>query len=806
MKRALLLSILAPCAALAAPVPECVDVSALVEQWQAMDCETDAALERLSTTGGDDAAVETEEDDEPTAEADSQAYCLGGLMFDSAANTLIYLDRVWLNDERLQLSAEHRLYIKLRRESGAPAPEKGEQPAETAAEPQEKHLLSPDPVRMGEQVVGRAQEMPQQMRGGQIAVETTDAVADTDANTLLLTSPERGRAILVTQGRNSIRIQPGEGHPARLAADAQGNAVLSGAHISLRWVDEEGREGKMECAGGSISYHAATRTLYLPGHSSMEHPRGSFNGENGLVVVLQPEDGAAAAGKDGGYLSQFASMRFKGVESVFAEDGSATLDTYSAKGPSMQYNALTGACRVSGKGSFLSYGANTIATDGSVELHGNGDIDIEGEAVRVTYERASQANPEKMLRGSMQGSAMHFCAADGKVRTQGPLAIRDEELNFSCAGAVELTLHRAETPRVQQREGMPNLAVAQYDGVDFLSARNCVRLAAKSAQGDVAVMGDEVEADIAAQSATVTAREGSPLVVQGDGFRAAAETAAGAHSALQVTPEGEITLSGNHISIESTAQDAAPTTVVAITPGGLSELHVNTAGDITLQGADIGMETRDSAGQAIKAVCKEKLTLEKEAGRLTTGSATRMQSAQGTFAANGPVAAILHPGKERPAPQDGRFAHLNYNFDGVESATTLSGGSLRSAQGSMQCSGRIEVAFRTEPAPKRGHGAAQDALGGLKSARAEGSVALAGKDSSGRVLRATGDVLTLDAATGVKTLTGNTVTLSDRYNTHTASGGASITIDARNNARISGATQRTTATGIHEQIKQEQDK
>ena len=795
--RTLLLSMLVSGAALAAPPQEAwLDaMDALVERWQAQDRETDAALQGLAATEGgpaaDDAAVE-EEDEDAAGENDTQAYCRGGLMFDSAANTLIYLDRVWLNDERLQLSAEHRLYIKLPHDGvkDTPAPPARETGISTA--------------RAEERLVGNARGIPARLRGGRISIETTDAVADTDANTLLLSSPELGRAILVAQGRNSIRIEPGKGRPARLVADAQGNALLCGAHISLRWVDDEGREGKMECAGGSITYHAATHTLHLPGHSSMEHPRGSFISEKKLVVALQPEDDAAAAAPGRDFLSQFAAVRFKGVQSVQAENGSATLDACSARGETLAYNAATGECRAAGRGTLLRYNANTIATDGAVELHGNGDIDITGDDVRIAYERASRAEPERLLRGTMQGSAMHFCAATGKVEAPGPLSIRDEELNFSCEGPVELLLRRAPQPRVRQRPGMPNLAVAQYDGVGAISARRSVRLAARAAEGDVAVMGDDVQADLAAQSATVTARGGAPLVLQGGGFRAAAETPAGACSTLQVTPEGDITLTGNHISVEGGGD--APATVVAVSKDKLSELHVNTAGDITLRGADIGIETQDAAGQGIKAVCKDSLTLEKEGGRLTTGSATRMQSPQGSLSANGPVTAVLKQGPAKPARRDARFAQLNYRFEGLESASTAQGGSIRTPQGSMQCTGKIEVAFAEQPAPRRGRRGEENALGALKFARAEGSVALAGKDSTGRVMRATGDVLTLDAATGMKTLTGGTVSLSDRYNTHTATGHAAITIDARNNVRISGATQRTTATGIHEQINIEQDK
>ena len=802
MKRLLPLIALAVPAALAAPpqpIPEWLgplqsDAQRLVEHWRGVSAEVDAALPGLAAAqdDADDADTAGDEPPEPS-EGDTLASCRGGLMFDSANSTLIYLDRVQLLDERLRLYAEHRLFVKLRsldpRPDTAPAgsPEQGVQDVQ-------------------QDITERAHQVPQQLRGGRIGIETTDAVADTSANILLLHSPERGIPILVTQGRNSIRIQPQEGHEALLLADAAGNVLMDGAHISLRWVDDEGREGKMECAGGSITYHAATRTLHLPGLSTMEHPRGTFHAEEALDVVLRPDPEADKPGDS--YLSQFAKMRFKGVESVAVHRGSAAFDGYAASGSLLQYNACTGACRVDGPQATLTYNANTITANGTLALHENGDIDITGDDVRMAYERPSRQNPETTLRGTVRCGALHFTAATGRVETQAPMAIHDDELDFSAEGPSELTLRRAENPRPRP-DALPSLALAEFDGVESLSAHRGVRLAAKSGQGDVAATGDEVQANLVRQEATVTARGGSPLVVQGNGFRAAAQTAAGAgaHSFLQVTEQGEITLSGSHISIEHRPDGQGVSAIVAVSPQSPAELHVNAAGDIDLRGADIGIETHDSAGNSIKAACKDSLSLEKVAGRITTGSAARMQSAQGSFSSNGPVTATLRQGPPRPAPRNDRFAHLSYSFAGLDEVSTANGGTIAAPQGSMKCSGAMHVAFFPEgqapPAP-RGASPRQPGLGNIKSARAEGNVTMAARDASGRVLRASGDVLTLDAASGEKRLTGDTVTLSDRYNTHTASGGAAITLDAANNARIHGATQRTTATQIHDQIEQQQ--
>ena len=84
------------------------------------------------------------------------------------------------------------------------------------------------------------------------------------------------------------------------------------------------------------------------------------------------------------------------------------------------------------------------------------------------------------------------------------------------------------------------------------------------------------------------------------------------------------------------------------------------------------------------------------------------------------------------------------------------------------------------------------------------------RTSDNRLLHATGDLMTIDAATGMKKLTGRRVTLGDEKNTHVVSGkGAAVYVDAKNNARISGEKHTTVATGLNEQAdkrKQEQQK
>ena len=89
----------------------------------------------------------------------------------------------------------------------------------------------------------------------------------------------------------------------------------------------------------------------------------------------------------------------------------------------------------------------------------------------------------------------------------------------------------------------------------------------------------------------------------------------------------------------------------------------------------------------------------------------------------------------------------------------------------------------------------------LQKAVAWGRVRLAGKDAKGKLMRADGEQLDFDHATGNIYLRGSQVSLMDANNIHTASGpGACITIDPKNNVHIYGQRQTTTANRIHQQI------
>ena len=115
----------------------------------------------------------------------------------------------------------------------------------------------------------------------------------------------------------------------------------------------------------------------------------------------------------------------------------------------------------------------------------------------------------------------------------------------------------------------------------------------------------------------------------------------------------------------------------------------------------------------------------------------------------------------------------------------------------MRCTGRIHVVMKEQPASGKDRSAAAD----IEQAIVEGNVAIAGKDDKGKPVQAYGDKLTIDGASGVKTLSGSRVTLRSGNTTHTASGaGAAVTIDAQNNIRITGAKHTTSATNLRNQL------
>ena len=171
-----------------------------------------------------------------------------------------------------------------------------------------------------------------------------------------------------------------------------------------------------------------------------------------------------------------------------------------------------------------------------------------------------------------------------------------------------------------------------------------------------------------------------------------------------------------------------------------------------------------------------------------------MQTDKAILTTTGPLQAYLVADESATAPAKGKFTGLRFNYTGIREASTESGCTVRTEKGSMQCTGPVRLLMSEQKGKDK-------MLGGLVRATASGNVAVAGKDSTGRLFRATGDFLNVDNTTGMKVLSGSKVTLADANNTHTASGkGAAIRIDASNNASITGEKHSTHATNIKKQI------
>jgi hypothetical protein len=142
--------------------------------------------------------------------------------------------------------------------------------------------------------------------------------------------------------------------------------------------------------------------------------------------------------------------------------------------------------------------------------------------------------------------------------------------------------------------------------------------------------------------------------------------------------------------------------------------------------------------------CTDKLTLQRETAELKMGAGAIMQAPQGRITANGPLTLTLAEGApEKARPLLPQCPQLVYNFSGLKLAETEQGGTVQSKEAAMRCSGRIHVEMDDTPTT----GKSKSALP-VKTATAEGDVAVTGRDADGKILTASGDKLTIDGNTG----------------------------------------------------------
>lgn len=721
--------------------------------------------------GADDALPES-------TNGDAVAVCDGGLLFNAESYDMVYVHNVRLKEARLHLRAANRLFIRMQRQAAEKGRDEAQEGVSEAAKgkslplPQQpaKEAPAAQPAASAEQAETPAAPAEP------LDIRTFDAVADTNANTIILYSPQGEAPTVVCRGENRLQLTPFADRAAVAVADAAGNVLMQGQVIDMHWVDAKGTATALHSTGGVAYYRAATGELVVAGPVEIQQPNAAFTCAEGLTLRFLKAEGAPAEPAKG-FMRQFANMKLGGLARLTARGtvrGRQTVEgtERSVAGDHLVYDAESGDCRLNGADCRLCYGASTLISDEGMHLLPNGDIELLGNAPHGTYERPAPTKGTAPLAGTFQAhSPLYFHADTGTLTAENGLQLADAGADFSCTGAVELKLTRragaAETKH--KGTGNLNLAAASFGEPESIRALGTVLAhrydPAAGGKCTGLLSGEMLDANLTTGAATLTGTTDIPAVAE---------------------------LDGNHLEAVADA-DTVPT------------LHFAENGDVELTGGRINAALQTKDGVAT-AHCRSILKLTRATAMLETGSETDFRTPHAIVTTRGPLTA--HLAEEQPAakpaegatkaPESGRWPQHRFNYIGIDSARTEQGGTVQTAKGSMQCTGPI--ALTLDPKAKDGQ------MAGLKTARATGNVAVAGRDTTGRIIRATGDVLTMDAATGIKRLTGGRVTLADEYNTHTATGsGAAVIIDAKNNARITGSKQTTTATHIREQVNKQQE-
>lgn len=732
------------------------------DAWQAGFRKVEQELQALGVDLAAPAApAGLPETDDTVAVADQ------GLFFDTANSALVYLGNVRLRDPRAHFNATGQLHIYLQDLPGSKDDET--QPADTVKKAASYGVPSTaKPTAAEAPAAAPAPATPEaadETPAEPAIINTHCAVADSVNNQVFLYSPAGGQEILMQQGENIVRITPSAESPARILADPQGNIMLEGSLVDLCLVDKDGSITKLKSTGGLVYYHAATHTLHAPGSADFTHPSGALRCTDGLCIVFTPSADQPKETK--GFMSQFTGLRFDGIDTATARgqvvmtgeavDGRPAMQ---AEGDTLTYNGKTGECALQGTQSRLKYGAYEVYSNEALNLLANGDIELRGSDIHGSYERESDT-PGQMLQGTFKANAhIIFRAETGTISTEKGLTLADAEADFSCTGPVHLVLSPKEGAEVPEpRPGMPNLAITRYGDIRRLQATGDVtahRYEPATRRCTTELKAHSVHSDLETGETILTGEAGQPLVARQEGNSIISTPAAGETATMELLANGDLRLSGATISATMVNEDGKTT-----------------------------------------ASCKDYVRLIRAENRLETGSATRLQAPDAILTTNGSLNAILTSTKKADdAPAKPGFSSFRFDFDGIREAHTAKGGTIRTEQGSMQCTGPVRIVMADAGQQK------DSQLSGIKTATASGNVALAGKDNSGRLLVATGDHLSVNAITGMKVLSGNRVTLSDEHNTHIITGkDAAVRIDAKNNVKISGSSHKTHASNVREQLK-----
>lgn len=720
--------------------------------------EVDGVVASFGKEGVATLSGERDESLPPAREGYAVAVADGGLLFDSDHSRVTYLENVRVNDVRANMRCRHRLYIQL---PPSDVKKNSQEVMDTAAPPAEPSHESAQGASSDS-----APTSVKSPEGGRppLQVWAYDAMVDGVGNHILLRSSGKEGLPRMRRGKDELLLAPCGGD-AYVLADAWGNIHINSGKISMGWTDAEGRRGTLVAEQGRMVFNRANHTLYIPGVSHFVAPDGTtLDCEESLCVTLMPEGDAESPGK-GGFLSQFTTLRYSGVEKAVVtgkvrvqRPATDTVPASAVQGEICTYDGRTGACEVKGADCRLTYGEQELATrgvHGSVFLSPEGNICMRGEkGIGGVYELPARGGAPAQRGAFETPGEVNFDAASGVVHFERGVWAQDTSNRFSCSGPLAVALKRGEQAAPdRQKTGMVNLAIAAYNDISTLRAKGDVDMHYVDLQKNIPmdVRGDEAFFNFDKGTAQVDSGAGKACV----------------------------------LSYGTYSLDARST-------GGAARATVNERGDIEVQGEMIHavLPDRDHTAQLYTG---DMLLLTRESRELTLGPGSRLHASEGVLTAKDKLYVTLAPAKdaEHAKPAVARYPHLGYAFGGVESARTDNGGTLQTAKASMQCTGPIRVAFAPDQSGKG------DIMSNVH-ATAEGNVAILGKDGNNRLVRATGDHLTVDG--GNKVLTGTRVTLADEKNTHIAYGkGARVTVDADNNARLSGERHVTHATGLRGQ-------
>lgn len=712
----------------------------------------------------------TELPESPNGDAVIVSDC--GLLFDAKTSRLVYVGNVRMRETRLTLHARDNLYLHLEELSGngskkqpndaaKPAPQKAAETdtkTETAATPAPPKAKPATPAITPVATAAAPQPAPQAAAPQvPLHIETGSAEANVVDNRIILFSPAGATPIVLTRGEDTLVATPSDTAPARILADKDGNILIEGKDIFISYTSPEQGKSTLRAKGGIAFYHAGQHSLHLSGAVEMTHPNGKLNCTDSLCLVLTP--GEASAPTKSGFMNQFSGMRLNGISGATAK-GNVVAETGGVNGSmpgtvygdELVYNGETGACSVIGSDCRLTYGShNVLHANEGVFLLPNGDIELRGSDIHGSYERPSQKKDSAPVQGTFRAAGhIVFHAETGAITTEKGFTARDTELDFSCTGPVQLELARkAGAAKTEKKPGLPNLTITEYGDITAATAQGSVR--GKRMDGDKVISsleGEHAIINMGKGSAVLTGGSDSPAVMVHENNRIVA-TPGDTPPVLDLKENGDILLTGKDISA-------------------------------TLQGKD-GLTTASGTGS---------MQLIRAENRIETGSGVTIKAPSAIITTKGPLSAILLPGDDTDSKV---FGQHSFNYIGVQSAHTASGGTVRTEKGSMQCTGSIQMTMNP-------NAAANDEMAGIQNAVANGNVMLLTKDKDNRMMRASGDRLTIDGKTGMKSLTGREVILENESNRHIVSGkGAAVQVDGKNNVRISGEKHDTQVTRLKEQ-------